>query len=226
MLAAPTFAAASEATPDWHANSYQPTSGGGCDWQCTQSGESVIVNAQINLGNVWSKVNADVHNATGDVTINTASVGNTAEIVTMDDTWVDNNQDNRGDVGAVVNANVDSVDGYVTLNATAACNSVDVSTDPNVTAINSVQNCGAADPSATVNANISNTGGVGIAAQAVGNQLTADSNATHMPINNFQTNAGSINANVNVAATNVGAVDLSATAVGNTAQIVHYSTGF
>ena len=170
MLAIPTFAAAS----DWHENSYQPTSGGGCDWNCQSQGEFVIINGQLNLGNVWSKVNADVQNAVGDVNINAASVGNTAEIVTMDDTYVDNTQVNKGDVGATVNANVDSVAGYVNIGAAAACNSVDVSTDPNETAVSSVQFCGKADPEAIVNANISNTGGVGIAAQAVGNQFTAD----------------------------------------------------
>jgi hypothetical protein len=222
MLAAPTFAAAS----DWHQNSWHPTSGGGCDWTCQQGGgESVIVNGQVNLGPVWSKVNAAVANTAADVNVTASSVGNTAEIVTMNDTFVDNTQVDKGDVGATVNATVDSAAGYVNLDAAAACNSVDVSTDPNVTAVNSRQTCAMADPEATVNATVSNAGGVGMTATAVGNQLTTDSNAAHFPVNSFQQNSGAIVANVNASVTNVGAVDLSAAAVGNSAQIVHFDTG-
>ena len=118
------------------------------------------------------------------------------------------------------------MNGYVNLNASTACNSVDVSTDPNETAVNNSQTCGRADPSATINANVSNTGGVGMSAVAVANQFTTDSNATHFPVNNYQHNEGVVVANVNAAVTNTGPVDISAAAVGNTAQIVHYGTGY
>jgi hypothetical protein len=220
---APAFAA--ESDTNWHQNSYQPSSGGGCDWQCATSGHSTIVNGQLNLGTVWSKVNADVHNVEGDVNLQATAAGNTAEIVTMDDTHVDNTQVDRADVGATLNTNVDNVDGYVNLGASTACNSVDVSTDPTVTAVNNTQFCGAADPEATVNANVRNAGGVGINATAVGNQFTTDSNATRFPVTTFQQNNGAVVANVNAGVRNVGPVDVSAAAVGNSAQIVHYSTG-
>jgi len=221
MLAAPAFAADS----NWHDSSFQPTSGGGCDWQCQDQGEAVITNAQINLGTIWSKTNADVSNISGDVNASATAVGNTVEVFTMQDTAVDNSQESSGQIGAEVNGNVDSVDGNVSLSATAVCNSADVSTDPNVTAVNNWQHCGAADPEATVNANVSNvTGGVGIAAMAIGNQLTADSNATHFPINNAQLNDGALIATATANVTNAGPVDLSSSAIGNTAQIIHYST--
>lgn len=166
-----------------------------------------------------------MHNADGDVTLNASSVGNTAEVVTLSDSEVSSTQVNSGDVGAVINGNVDGVNGYVTMNATSVCNNLDVSTDPNVTVVDSEQTCTAADPSATVNAQVSNTGGVGLSAVAVGNQFTTDSNATHFPVTNHQNNSGAIIATVNAGVSNVGAVDMSATAVGNTAQIVHYNTG-
>ena len=141
-MAAPAFAGGS----DWHQNSYQPTSGGGCDWNCQTQGESVIANGQVNDGTVWSKVNADVQNVDGDVNLQASAVGNTAEIVTMNDTYVDNTQVETADVGSTLNANVDSVNGYVNLNASTACNSVDVSTDPNETAVNNSQTCGGQIP--------------------------------------------------------------------------------
>ena len=153
------------------------------------------------------------------------AVGNTVTVVTMQDTEVDSTQVNKGEIGASVNAHVDSVDGDVSLSATSLCNGADVSTDPNVTAVNSSQLCGAADPSATVTGTVTNvTGGVGMTAMAIGNQLTADSNAAHFPVNNAQQNDGAMYATVNATTANTGAVDLSATAVGNTAQIVHYNT--
>lgn len=235
LLTAPAFAADSSTDSgtnsgtDWHNGSYQPGQytgdwdGGGCSWGC-EPGEATIVNYQHNTGPIWSKINADVSNAEGDVTLNASAVGNTAEVVTLSDSEVSSTQVNNGDTGAVINGNVDSVNGYVTMNATSVCNNLDVSTDPNVTVVDSEQTCTAADPSATVNAQVSNTGGVGLSAVAVGNQFTTDSNATHFPVTNNQNNSGAIIATVNAGVHNVGAVDMSATAVGNTAQIVHYNT--
>ena len=164
-------------------------------------------------------------NAEHDVNLQASSVGNTAEVVTLSDSEVSSTQINSGDIGSVINSNVDSVAGYVQMDATTACNNIDVSTDPTVTVVNSEQTCTAADPSATINANISNVGGVGLNATAVANQFTTDSNATHFPVTNTQNNSGAVIATVNAQVHNVGAVDMSATAVGNTAQIVHYNTG-
>lgn len=222
LITLPAFAADSNTGTDWHQGSYQP--GDGCEWDC-QPGEATIVNYQNSSGPVWSKINADVTNAEHDVNLQASSVGNTAEIVTLSDSEIASTQVNSGDVGAVINSNVDSVAGYVQMDATAACNNIDVSTDPTVTVVNSEQTCNAADPSATINATVTNVGGVGLSATAVGNQFTTDSNATHFPVTNSQNNSGAIIATVNATVHNVGAVDMSATAVGNTAQIIHYNTG-
>src|SRR5262249_7810986 len=156
----PTFAADSS----WHSNSYQPAAQG-CDWKCTQGDGSTITNVQVNLGTLWSKTNTATSNVYGDVNVSATAVGNQVEGVTMQDTEVDSSQDNQGQIGSEVNAEVDSVDGNVNLTATSVCNSTDVSTDPNATVVNNAQHCGAADPEATVNGNVTNvTGGVGMSA--------------------------------------------------------------
>jgi hypothetical protein len=207
----PAFAAASDT--------------GGCDWHC-QTGETAVSNTQLNFGYVWSKTNANVVNSYGDVNVSSTAVGNTVDIVTMQNTVVDNVQISTGVIGAETNANVESVDGNVGIAATALCNGASVSTDPAYTIVNNSQECGVVDPSATVNANVANvSGGVGVTAMAVGNQFQTDSNAAIYPVANFQSNRAPITATANVNVANTGPVDISSTAVGNTAQVVSYTTG-
>lgn len=212
-LLAPAYAVASDDT------------GGGCDWNC-QTGESAVVNTQVNFGPVWSRTTTTVSDSWGDVNVDASAVGNTAEILTMQDTVVDNTQVSNSAIGAEVSASVDNVDGNVNISATALCNGIDVSTDPTYTVVNSSQECGGADPLATANANISNvSGGVGVTAMSVGNQMVTDSNAAFFPVKNFQQNSAGMTATVNATVNNVGGpVNISSTAIGNSAQIIHYNT--
>jgi hypothetical protein len=101
-----------------------------------------------------------------------------------------------------------------------------VSTDPNVTSVKNSQVCQAIDPGAVTNANLRNVGGdVSLAAGAVANTFSADSNALTMPINNTQYNASAVNAVTNVGVQNVGgSVGVSSVSMGNNAQVIHYST--
>lgn len=187
-----------------------------------QSGADII-NGQLNLGPVWSTIKTNVTNSDGDVSAASTAVGNTATIVTMADTHVDNLQTQNGNVGSAVKANVDGVNGNTWLNSTSLCNGASISTDPNITSVNSDQACGAQDPSASVSGTVTNVaGGVGASAMAVSNQTEIDSNASNFPVKNYQEAAGGTNANVNLDLSNVGAASLSSTAVGNTATIVHY----
>ncbi len=127
------------------------------------------------------------------------------------------------EVGAEVDIEATGVGGDLLIGATALCNGASISTDPDVTAVNSNQLCGAKDPSATVNADVSDVaGGVGIAAMAVSNQIQVDSNANNFPMNSYQENRAGTYATVNATISNVGAVDLSSTAVGNSATFIHY----
>ena len=221
ILMAPVYAAAS----DWHDNNDDNDCHWNCGWQ--EPGSSVVVNGQLNLGPVWSKVNTEISNVTNDVNISATAVGNTVSVITMQDTEVDNQQQNLGEVGARIDAGVDTVEGNVVISAQSLCNGADVSTDPRTTIVSNNQHCGAADPSTTINASVTNiNGGVGIQGVAVGNQFSADSNAPNFPVSNYQQNDGGVTTDVNAVIANVAnGVDVSATAVGNTAQIVHYSTG-
>ena len=186
-------------------------------------GNAEVINGQINFGNVWSTINATVSATNGDVHAFTQSVGNTVNIFTMSNTWVENSQDQRGDVGAEINLEATDVWGDVRVGATALCNGAMVSTDPDVTAVKSEQTCGAKDPSAVVNADLSNiSGGVGIAATAVSNQIQVDSNAKNFPIDSTQLNQADTVATINADISNTGQVDLSGSAVGNSATFIHY----
>jgi len=186
-------------------------------------GNAEIINGQLNFAPVWSTLNTTIDTVDGDVGVASQAVGNTVNIFTMSNTWVENNQVQNGNVGAEVNIEATGVGGNLLIGATALCNGASVSTDPDVTAVNSNQVCGAKDPAATVNADVSNVaGGVGIAAMAVSNQIQVDSNANNFPMNSWQENRAGTYSTVNATISNVGAVDLQSTAVGNSATFIHY----
>jgi hypothetical protein len=186
-------------------------------------GTAEVINGQVNLGTVWSAIDASVNSIDSSVTAVTQSVGNTVNIYTMSNTYVDNSQIQQGDVGAEVNLEAWEIGGDVLVGATSLCNGAGISTDPDVTAINSYQSCNADDPSATINANVSDVaGGVGMAAVAVSNQIQVDTNAANFPINSYQESAAHTFATVNATVSGAAQVDLSGSAVGNNATFIHY----
>ncbi len=186
--------------------------------------EAIVINGQVNLGNVWSTVNTTIRDVAGDAGAAASSVGNNAEIVTFSDTAVTSDQYNNGAIGSAVNAKVQGVGGDVSLAASTACNSLSVSTDPHVTSVKSRQTCDMKDPSAAVTANVNTVAGnVGIGATAVANQVQIDSNAARFPVTNLQTNYGDVISTATARVAHVGgSASVSAAAVGNTAQIVQY----
>src|SRR5580693_6901971 len=169
---------------------------------------SVILNGQIDLHTSTSSLSTTIDNAGGGASVSSTAGGNAVDIVTMNDTHVDNSQ------------YTSSVSIFSDLGA-------QVSTDPNVTQVNSNQNCQAVDPTSSVYVDSWNVNGNFTANNlAAGNSFEEDTNAPNGPVNTIQTNASSINANTTVHVANVaGAVNVSGTAVGNTAEIVHYGTG-
>ena len=186
-------------------------------------GTAEVLNGQINYGNVWSNIDVVIEGVEEDVTAVTQAVGNTVNIYTMSNTYVDNEQIQNGTVRAEVIMDASDVGGNVLIGATALCNGAMISTDPDVTAINSRQICDNDDPAATVNANLSNIGGgVGIAATSVSNQIQVDSNAKNFPIDTYQESNTNTFATIDANIVNVGHVDLNASAVGNSATIIHY----
>jgi hypothetical protein len=189
---------------------------------------STILNGQVSFGAQWSTLNTTIKGVGGDVVIQSQGAGNVLEAVTFDDTHVKSSQDDEStNIGSTVNATVDGVGGSVSVSGLAVCNSTDISTDPNVTAVDSKQYCGAQDPGSEVNANIRNVyGDAAVASTAFGNTYTEDTNAVNAPTHIMQTNTSNVFGTANVTYHNVGgSVAVTSSAVGNNAQVVHYPAG-
>jgi hypothetical protein len=129
-------------------------------------------------------------------------------------------------IGSNINMDVNKVWGSVGIQNQVLCNGAGISTDPSLTAVNSNQECHAADPYSRINANIANVAGDAvIQGSALGNSFEADSNAPNFPIITRQLNNSANVSNVDANVFNVGgSVGFSSSAVGNTSQIIHYNT--
>lgn len=184
------------------------------------------MNGQVTLNTQWSNLNTVVDSVGGDVALQGAAAGNMVDIMTMNNTVVNNSQfvGPNAAIGSNINANLSNVWGSVGITNQALCNGASVSTDPVLTAVNSKQVCQATDPATAINAN-GVVGDMAIQSLSMGNSFEADSNAQNMPINTRQINtsigASTINANVS----NIGgSMSMTSAAIGNKAQILHYST--
>jgi hypothetical protein len=189
---------------------------------------SVILNGQVDLHTSISSLSATVKNVHGDTGISSTAGGNAVDITTMNDTRVQNDQYTSSvDIFSDLGASVTNVDGSVAVQGQATCNSTQVSTDPNLTQVDSNQECRAKDPTSSVNVFANDIGGdLSVSNLAAGNSFEEDTNAPNAPITTRQINASSINANTIANVANIGgSVNVTSTAVGNTAQIVHYGTG-
>ena len=193
-----------------------------------QPSGSQILNNQINLNNNWSNLNTTVGVIGGDVVVQGAAAGNLIDITTMNDTTVVNNQNvgPNASIGSNVTLGANHVGGSIGVQNQVICNGASVSTDPVLTAVNSNQECNAADPFSQINANVTDiAGNVVVKGSAVANSFEADSNAPNMPIVTQQINTSGSVSNITAGVFNTGgSVGVSSTAVGNTAQIIHYNT--
>ena len=205
------------------------TSGAGYgSWNDTSGGQSSIMNGQVTLQTQWSNLNTVVDSVGGDVALQGAAAGNMVDIMTMNNTVVNNNQfvDPNAAIGSNISADLSNIWGSVGITNQALCNGATVSTDPVLTSVNSRQVCRATDPATAINANINGVvGDMAMQSLSMGNSFEADSNAQNMPINTMQINssigASTINANVS----NIGgSMSMTSAAIGNKAQILHYST--
>ena len=162
----------------------------------------------------------------GDAVVRAGAVGNSLDVITDNDTFVENKQMMTGDVGSSLKANFNMVNGSVGITNTSVCNQAEVSTDPAITSVKNKQECYTRDPMAFTDAKVRNVvGDVSIAASAVANTFSADSNAPNMPVNNLQVNTSGVNAISQAKIHNVGgSVGVSSVAMGNSAQVIHYST--
>ena len=191
------------------------------------SGGSEILNGQIALHTSISSLHTTIDNVGSDVGVQSVAGGNAVDITTMNDTHVTNNQyTSTVDISSDLGAQVTNVAGNVGIQGQASCNSASVSTDPQVTAVNSKQQCDAVDPTSMAYVNSANVGGsFSLANSAVGNTFEADSNASNMPVNTLQINHSNVNALTTANVYNVaGTVSVTGAAIGNNAQIVHYTT--
>lgn len=193
-----------------------------------QSGNSQILNNQINLQNNWSNLTGVVDTVGGDVVAQGSAAANMVDITTMNNTRVLNNQivNPTATIGSNINLDANNVWGSVGVQNQVLCNGASVSTDPVLTAVKSNQECHASDPYSGVNAFVTNVAGNAVfQGSAISNSFEADSNAMNMPIMSRQLNNSASVSNMNVAAGNIGGtVAMSSSAIGNTSQIIHYNT--
>ena len=191
----------------------------------SSDGGSQILNGQVDLHTSTSTLNTTVDSTGGDVQIGSTAGGNALDVTTMNDTHVQNSQYTSSvDISSDLGARVTNVDGSVSVAGQAICNSAGISTDPNITQVNSNQECQAKDPSSQVYVDSWNVGGdFQVTNMAAGNTFEEDTNAPNAPITTRQLNASSVNANTTVHVQNVaGTTAIQSTAIGNSAQIVHY----
>ena len=189
---------------------------------------SNILNTQINLQNNWSTLSVTVDTVGGNVVGQGAAAGNLIDITTMNNTRVTNDQTvgPGAAIGSSINMQVSNVWGSVGIQNQVVCNGASVSSDPSLTAIQSNQECHAADPFSSINTSVRNIAGDAVVqGSALGNSFEADSNAPNFPITTRQLNNSANVSNVNGGASNVGgSVGFSSSAIGNTSQIIHYNT--
>lgn len=189
---------------------------------------SNILNTQINLQNNWSNLNVHANTIGGDAVAQGAAAGNLIDIMTMNNTRVTNDQTvgPGAAIGSNIQMDVNKVWGSVGIRNQVVCNGASVSTDPSLTAVNSNQECHAADPYSGINANIRNVAGDAvIQGSALGNSFEADSNAPNFPITTRQLNNSANISNINSNVYNVGgSVGFSSSAIGNSSKILHYNT--
>jgi hypothetical protein len=202
--------------------------GYGAGYGSSSSGGSNVINGQVTLQTQWSNLNTVVDSVGGDAALQGAAAGNLVDIMTMNNTTVQNNQfvGPNAAIGSNINANMSNVWGSVGISNQALCNGASVSTDPVLTAINSNQVCKASDPAAQTNATINGVvGDTAIQSLSMANSFEADSNAQNMPIQNMQFNSSIGASTVNANMTNIGgSMSVTSGAIGNKSQILHYST--
>ena len=189
---------------------------------------SNILNTQINLQNNWSNLNVTVDTVGGHVVGQGAAAGNLIDITTMNNTRVTNDQTvgPGAAIGSNINMQVSNVWGSVGIQNQVVCNGASVSSDPSLTAVQSNQECHAADPFAGIGTSLRNIAGDAVVqSSALGNSFEADSNAPNFPITTRQLNNSANVSNVTASTFNVGgSVGFSSSAIGNTSQIIHYNT--
>ncbi|MES2254160.1 MAG: hypothetical protein V4559_03845 [Pseudomonadota bacterium] len=189
---------------------------------------SNIINGQINLQSQFSNLTGNIDGVAGDAVAQSAAAGNMIDIITMNNTRVQNSQivGPGSAIDSNVNANISNVWGSTGVSSQAICNGASVSTDPMLTSVNSYQKCDSSDPSTSIKANINGIGGDAVVqGMALGNSFEADTNAANMPIVSKQINNSLTTSTVRATVSNVsGSTSLTSSAIGNTGQIIHYSS--
>src|SRR5690242_3247092 len=71
---------------------YAGASDGYGSWNDTSSDASSVINGQVNLQTQWSNLNTVVDSVGGDAAFQGAAAGNLVDIMTMNNTTVDNHQ--------------------------------------------------------------------------------------------------------------------------------------
>jgi hypothetical protein len=189
---------------------------------------SNVLNGQVTLQSQWSNINTVIDSVGGDAALQGAAAGNLVDIMTMNDTRVQNNQvvGPNAAIGSNISADVSNIWGSVGMANQAVCNGASVSTDPTVTSVRSNQECHSVDPTSVISARVNGVvGDMAVQSLSMGNTLETDSNAANFPVHTNQMNSSAGNSIINMNAFNIGgSMSLTSGAIGNKAQILHYST--
>ena len=147
---------------------------------------------QVQLDEVWSKLNVHVDNHTdGDIAVGATSVGNTASgLISSGDIVYSAKQEMHGDTGAVTNVGGGDVGGNLYASTTAYANASTAGTwDGNLGYRAEQFNSG--DVRATTNINVNNVGAAATTTTAIANVSTPEAEFGDNKSYSEQTNTGS-----------------------------------
>lgn len=193
---------------------------------------SVVINGQLNLGDVWSSLNVTARNVDGDVDATSAAIGNSFSANLGDHSEVDNFQRVWGVIGSEVNVDLRNV-GDVNVTSAAVGNTASIHSHGNVPCPNDPSDCPELraelalnnrqaveiDPFSLLNLTANGVGNVNGTSAAIGNSLSVDIGGPNNSITSWQGSAAETTSIVNATINGAGSVSLTSAAVANTVSI-------
>jgi len=198
---------------------------------------SVVINGQLNLGDVWSNLNVTATDIDGDVNGTSAAIGNSFSADLGDHSQVNNVQRVFADIASEVNATVSNVGGDVSFTSAAVGNTASVHSHGNIPCPNDPQDCPELraelaltnkqavdiDPFSRLNLTANGVGNISGTSAAIGNSLSVEMGGPSNSISSWQGSGATTTSIVNATIDNANSVNLTSAAVANTVSIDHIS---
>jgi len=194
---------------------------------------SVVINGQLNLGDVWSSLNVSANNISGGVDGTSAAIGNSFSAELGDHSHVNNVQRTFADIASEVNANISNIDGDVNLTSAAVGNTASVHSHGNVPCPNDPEDCPELraeleltnkqavdiDPYSLLNLTASGVGNVNGTSAAIANSLSVNMAGPDNSVSSWQGSGAETTSIVNATINGANSVNLTSAAVANTVSI-------